>query len=138
LSFSHTKIRIEANTNIEEIGLQFGESYWKLCKFVNNPASKDSFLILSIPDVGLHLSVHSPKLPMYPNWHLHLRSKPLNIDEVISEFSQDDLKTLANEMLERFRDAFNFCEPSNDETVIAFLINLIWAMNSIIKIQSTT
>jgi hypothetical protein len=117
LSFSHMKTRIEVNINTEEIGLQFGKSYWKICKFVNNPSSKESFLILSIPDVGLHLSVHSPKPPMYPNWHLHLRSKPLDIDEVISEFSQDDLKELASELIDGFGDSVSFCEPSSDETV---------------------
>ena len=108
------------NTNIEEFGFQFGKSYWKLCEFVNNPSSKDSFLILSIPDVGLHLSVHSPKLPMHPNWHLHMRSEPLDIDEDIFEFSQDDLKVLASELLEGFRDSVSFCEPSSDETVTVF------------------
>ncbi len=101
-----------------EIGIQFGDSYWKLFKFVVNPVSKDAYLFIPIPDVALHLSIHSPKLPTYPNWHLHWRSEPLGIDEDVESnlFSPVDLQKWAMEWLE----GFNYHEAASDEDVTVF------------------
>lgn len=113
------KIRTEMSPQTRcEFGIQFGKSYWKFFEFKTNPISKDAYWILPIPDVALHLSIHSPKPPMHPNWHLHWRSEPLGIDEDINDgvFSPENCTTWAMEWLENFR----YCEPSNEESVTVF------------------
>jgi len=113
------KVRTEMSPQRRcEFGIQFGESYWKFFEFVVNPVSKDAYWILSIPDVALHLSIHSPKPPMYPNWHLHWKSEPLGIDEDVDDtfFSPEDWKVWAMEWLENFK----YYEPSSDENVTVF------------------
>lgn len=99
-----------------EIGLQFGNTYWKLLKFNVNKTSKDAYMIFPIPDVGLHLSIHSPKSHMFPNMHAHWRSYELNIEEDVdaSFFSPEYLKESAMEYLESFR----YYQPSGDEDVL--------------------
>src|SRR4030042_1689554 len=101
-----------------EFGIQFGESYWKFFEFKTNPVSKDAYWILPIPDVALHLSIHSPKPTMYPNWHFHWRSRPLGIDEDVCGglFSPEDWRVWATEWLENFK----YYEPSSDENVTVF------------------
>jgi len=99
-----------------EIGLQFGNTYWKLLKFKVNKISKDAYMIFPIPDVGLKLSIHSPKPPMFPNSHAHWGSHKLGIEEDVdaSFFSPEYLKESAMEYLESFR----YCQPSGDEDVL--------------------
>jgi hypothetical protein len=101
-----------------EFGIQLGEFYWKFFEFKTNPTSRDMYLIVPIPDVALHLSIHSPKPPTLPNWHQHLRSEPLGIDEDINDgvFSPEDCTTWAMEWLENFK----YYEPSSDENVTVF------------------
>jgi len=101
-----------------EFGIQFGNFYWKFFEFKTNPASKDAYWIIPIPEVALHLSIHSPKPPRYPNWHLHWKSEPLDIDEDVDDtfFSPEDWKVWAMEWLESFK----YYEPSSDENVTVF------------------
>lgn len=113
------KIRAEMSPQTRcEFSFQFGKSYWKFFEFKTNPVSKDAYWILPIPDVALHLSIHPPKLPMHPNWHLHWRSEPLGIDEDVYDgfFSPENCTTWAMEWLENFK----YYEPSSDENVTVF------------------
>jgi len=101
-----------------EVGIQFGNTYWKLFKFVVNEVSKDMYVVFLIPDVGLKLSIHSPKPPTYPTMHVHWSSHKLGIHEDIDGgiFSEKHLKESAMGFLESFR----CCQPSGDEDVTVF------------------
>lgn len=101
-----------------EFGVRFGEFYWKLFKLMVNPVSKNAYCVIPIPDVALHLSIHSPKLPTYPNWHMHWRSEPLGIDEDVDGdfFSPDDWQEWAIEWIEGFK----YHEAPSDENVTVF------------------
>lgn len=101
-----------------EAGVQFGNTYLKLFKFVVNEVSKDTYIVFPIPDVGLKLSIHSPKPPMLPTIHAHWSSHKLGIHEDIdaSLFSEKNLQESAMEYLESFR----YCQPSSDEEVTVF------------------
>ena len=100
-----------------EIGLQFWDTYWGFCKFVVNEISKDAYLVFLIPEVGLKLSLHSPKPPIFPDRHAHLRSHKLGIHEDIdaSFFSPECWK----EDVMEFWESLKCCQPSSDEDVIA-------------------
>ena len=75
-------------------------------------------MVFLIPDVGLKLSIHSPKPPTYPTMHVHWSSHKLGIHEDIDGgiFSEKYLKESAMGFLESFR----YCQPSSDEDVTVF------------------
>ena len=106
-----------------EVIVQFGDTYWKLFKFIVNEISKDLYLIFPIPEVGLKLSIHSPKPLMFLNRHAHWSSHKLGFHEDIdfSFFSPEYLKESAMEFLESFR----YCQPSSDEDVIVLQTNFL-------------
>ena len=106
-----------------EIVVQFGNTYWKLFKFIVNEISKDLYLIFPIPEVGLKLSIHSPKPLMFLNRHAHWSSHKLGFHEDIdpSFFSPEYLKESVMEYLESFR----YCQPSSDEDVIVLQTNFL-------------
>jgi len=98
-----------------EVIVQFGDTYWKLFKFIVNEISKDLYLIFPIPEVGLKLSIHSPKPLMSLNRHAHWSSHKLGFHEDIDfSFSPEYLKESAMEFLESFR----YCQPAGDEDVM--------------------
>jgi len=108
---------------VYEIGLQFGNTYWKFLKFVSNRISKDAYLILPIPDVGLKLSIHSPKPPVLSSWHAHWSSDKLEIHEDVDDsfVSPEYWKESALE----FFESFKYSRPSNDEDVIVLRTNFL-------------
>jgi len=103
---------------ISEFGLQFGDIYWKIVEFVVNRTTRDAYVIFPIPDVGLHLSIHLPKPPMYPETRLHWRSNPeFGIDEEVdTDFSDESLQELAMDFLEDF----GYYQPSGDKDMMVF------------------
>jgi hypothetical protein len=114
------------NYKESEVGLRFGNAYWKLLKFVVNEATKDLYLVFPIPDVGLKLSIHSPKPPLLPTPHAHWNSHKLGIHEDVDAdiFSESNFEELAVGFLESFR----YCQPSGDEDVIVipnFLVDAL-------------
>jgi len=104
------------NYKESEIGLQIGNAYLKLFKFVINEASNDLYLVLPISDVGLKLSLHSPRTPMLPTPLAHWSSHLLGIHEDIDcdFFSERTLKEFAMGFLESFR----YYQPSGAENVV--------------------
>ena len=106
-----------------EAVVQFGNAYLKLFKFVINEVSKDTYVVFPIPDVGLKLSIHSPKPPILPTIHAHWSSHKLGIHEDIDTgvLSGKYLKESAMEYLKSFR----YCRPSGDEDVIVFQTNFL-------------
>ena len=106
-----------------EIGVQFGDTYWKLFKFVVNEISKDLYLIFPIPEVGIKLSIHLPKPPIFPNGHVHWSSHKLGFHEDIdaSFLSPEYLKESALEYLEGFK----YYQPSGDEDVMVLHSNFL-------------
>jgi len=81
------------------------------------------YMIFPIPEVGLHLSIHSPKPPLFPNGHAHWRSHKLGIEEDVdaSFFSPEYWKESAIEYLQSFK-----CYPHlDDEDVLVLQPNFI-------------
>jgi len=106
------------NNSKEKIQIKFGNFNLKLFEIKTYQSSKDTYVYLGIPDVGLHYSFHNPKPPLQPNSHLHLRSEVLNIHEDIP-FSLDDLVSSFTGFAEELEETFlnSISEPSVDEQV---------------------
>jgi len=108
-----------------EIGVMLGKTYWKVLKFVVNKISKDAYVILPIPYAGLHWSIHSPKPPTFPNWHIHVRSrKELGIDKQVDlELSPMFLRESLVNIVDGFMNTFRM-RPLTDEDVWVMPPNL--------------
>ena len=108
-----------------EMGIAFGNTYWKVLKFKMYEMSKDCYFIFPIPDIGLKFSFHTPRPPYHPNSHVHIKSDKLDIHEDIDAtfFSPDFLRNTAMEWIESWN--FGYCQPSSDEDVMVIKTNSI-------------
>lgn len=113
-----------------EAGLQFGNAYLELFKFVVHEVSKDAYLFL-LPDLGFKLSIHQPKPPDFPTIHAHWKNTKLNFHEDIDGdiFSKKNLEETA--ML--FAESFRPCQLSGDEDVMVIHNFLADAMQNEIR-----
>lgn len=107
-----------------EIGFQFGSVYCRLFKFIVDEVSNELYIIPSIPDVGLHLSVHSAKPTSgFPIRHAHWKSHKLGIEEDV------DLRFFSPEywakLLMTFQESFGRYQPSNDEEITVLQTNFL-------------
>lgn len=85
-----------------EIGVLIGGCYWKFLKI--KEINENLYIIFPIPEIGLHLSVHS-KNEAHPNIHAHIKSEKLGIEEDVDpwSFSETSMKLYALELLNGFR-----------------------------------
>lgn len=101
-----------------ECGVMLGKTYWKVLKIVVNKVSKDTYVILPIPDAGLHWSIHSPKPPTFPNWHIHVRSsRELGIEEE-ADLELSSISSSLGNFVDGFMDAFRICSPTDEEVLV--------------------
>lgn len=95
-----------------EIGVLFGETYWKLFKFIE--INKSAYFV--IPYV-LKMSVHPPKPPELPDVHVHwkdLCGLGIHQDVDSSCLTPECLEQAATDLL----DSFSYYPPDSDEDVI--------------------
>jgi len=101
-----------------EFGVMLGKTYWKVLKIVVNKVSKDVYVILPIPDAGLHWSIHSPKPPTFPNWFMHVRSRDeLGIEEKVDLELSPTLESL-DSFVEGFMDTFRVRSLTDEEILV--------------------
>jgi hypothetical protein len=100
-----------------ELGVQFGNYYWKLLKIIVNQRTNDVYFIFPIPDAGLKYSYHPPKPPEHQTSHLHLQCEILGIhDDLDSSFLPHFLYDFTKMMCQSFR----FHKGSSDDEIILF------------------
>ncbi|MHA1941422.1 MAG: hypothetical protein ACXAB2_05530 [Candidatus Hodarchaeales archaeon] len=104
-----------------ELGVQFGNYYWKLLKIIVNQRTNDVYFIFPIPDVGLKYSYHPPKPPEHQTLHFHLQCNILGIhDDLDSSFLSP---SFLNDFTKNVYKSFRFRKTVSDDEVILFQSN---------------
>jgi hypothetical protein len=101
-----------------EIEMRSGQTNIELLKCIANSKTKDVLVVLPIPDVGFKLSMHSPRPPENPDFHVHWRSdQPYIHEDVDSSFFSTQY--WINSITEFLNDSER-CQPSSDEDIMVF------------------